>query len=424
MLHITATPTLKLRPRDAASSTTYETDSNGNLICSSQPTCPVCPEGQECYQQALTPTSCARYVCVDKESSSGLSVPVGGIVGGVIGGLFLVAALAAAYYLFVYRKKHPKLADDLPLSEFDAQGADLTGHLAGDSHLGEKMERPAALRAGLSNSVTKNHRLLAYESFMRPQARYTKRTAGGRPGANSAPNGGPGSIGSAGAPGSSVYNDNDMSKRNSVATTISTTNASNILPIAYIPGVTIRPTKNNTRSIYSYDTDLVFSDMNAIENASIVADRANANQKSTMTAIRAQPKLVNVARIDEDDEDEDDDVESHRDIDDLDDTDAWDDHIAKDLSVGTALYTVNTLSVNGQPTSEGESDPDSDVDSDIVEIGRATSTRRPREVLVDVNNSGNLINLDQDQHLDHDHDQDQDQDQESGSFILDISGPR
>lgn len=414
----TGTPT-ELRPRaDATSSESYSTDSNGNLICPTDPaTCPVCPDDQECYQQARTSTSCAKYICVPKTNLSKGSVPVGGIVGGVLGGVVVILALLFAYYKFVYRKKHPRLTDDLAMSEMDADGSFLVAG-GDDSHLGEKSDRPQARRAGLSNSVNKNHRLLAYESFMRPQTRYTKRPGGSSPGGS-----GPGSVAGSGGRGQvrggmANYANLELSKRNSIATTISTTNASNILPIAYIPGVTIRPTKNNTRSIYSYETDLIFSDMNAIENASIVADRTGAHQKSTMTAIRAQPKLINVARIDEDDEDMgDEDLEDEEidledmNLDDLRDlnrepheeanNNTWD---IKDLSVGTVLYTVNTLSSNmhEQPDSEA----DSDVDSDIVEIGRATSTRQAREVLVD---HTDLINLERDDQL--------------GSFILDIGVP-
>ena len=160
------------------------------------------------------------------------------------------------------------------------------------------------------------------------------------------------------------------SNRNSVATSFS--NASNILPIAYIPGVTVRPTKNNTRSIYSYDTDSLFSDLNTIENASIIGDVVLANQNTataemynpspelsvrsenqqsqqrnytngpgTMTAIKAQPRLVNVDKIEEEDEDEEDSEE--------------------DYDEGRAIPE--------------ESEEDSDVDSDIGEITRATSLK-------------------------------------------------
>ncbi|KAL1581023.1 Opy2 domain-containing protein [Candida albicans] len=161
------------------------------------------------------------------------------------------------------------------------------------------------------------------------------------------------------------------SNRNSVATSFS--NASNILPIAYIPGVTVRPTKNNTRSIYSYDTDSLFSDLNTIENASIIGDVVLANQNTataemynpspessvrsenqqsqqrnytngpgTMTAIKAQPRLVNVDKIEEEDEEEEDSEE--------------------DYDEGRAIPE--------------ESEEDSDVDSDIGEITRATSLKR------------------------------------------------
>ncbi|EMG49816.1 hypothetical protein G210_5349 [Candida maltosa Xu316] len=197
------------------------------------------------------------------------------------------------------------------------------------------------------------------------------------------------------------------SNRNSVATSFS--NASNILPIAYIPGVTVRPTKNNTRSIYSYDTDSLFSDLNTIENASIIGDVILANQNTataemynhspdsqasgrsrnmqtqqevdqqqqqaqqqqqtsggTMTAIKAQPRLVNVDRIEEEEEDEsEDDLDDYGDI-------------------------------------VPEESEDSDVDSDIGQITRATSVKKKdgqqlppsqlggsREILMDVGSSGN-----------------------------------
>lgn len=320
-------------------------------------------------------------------------------MGGVVGGIVVLAALAFVYYKFVYRKKHPRVSE-VAMDEMDADATFLATN-GDDSPLGEKLDRPQALRTGLANSVTKNRRLLAYESFMRPQARYTK-----RPSVASSTEGSGTSTGDVRGHlrgGMASYANADISKRNSVATTISTTNASNILPIAYIPGVTIRPSKNNTRSIYSYETDLIFSDMNAIENASIVAERG-ANQKSTMTAIRAQPKLVKVGRIDEDDELDDDGVDDTNvtGVDDVANS-TWD---AKDLSVGTALYTVNTLSTNVHGGDDSE--PDSDVDSDIVEIGRATSTRQARRVVGGGDSSGADVDRG---------------DQELGSIVLDIEGP-
>lgn len=159
------------------------------------------------------------------------------------------------------------------------------------------------------------------------------------------------------------------SHRSSVATSIS--NASNILPIAYIPGVTVRPTKNNTRSLYSYDSESLFSDLNTIENASIVGESignhgqaasaapngANGNGVSvntspaTMTAIKAQPKLVNVDKIEEEEEEEDFNEE---------DEDSFD-----------------IIPHHGFDTKTSRDDTDdSDVDSDIGQITRATSVKR------------------------------------------------
>lgn len=356
-----STPTRTLRPRDDVAS--ISTNSAGCVICPTDAqTCPTCGPGEECNQIAATCELCAKYVCVASSSKSGSKSNIGGIVGGVVGGLAVLALVGwVVYYKFI-RKKHPRI-DDLAMSDLevdpDDSGTKYDLSLARITILSGEKIRPPAQRGDLSSSVTKNHRLLAYDSFMRPQTRYTgqpRKTSGARSNTRAVP-----------------YSEG-LSKRNSVATTISTTNALNILPIAYIPGVTVRPTKNNTRSIYSYETELVFSDINGIENA-LIADRAQP--KLTMTAIRAQPKLVNVARIDEDDEDDEHWAEAQKN---------------ESVEIGTHNFLNATL----------ESD-DSDVDSDIGEINRATSTRRPERG--DTEPPG-LIDLER-------HD--------SGSFILDIA---
>ncbi|EGW30925.1 uncharacterized protein SPAPADRAFT_62839, partial [Spathaspora passalidarum NRRL Y-27907] len=222
-----------------------------------------------------------------------------------------------------------------------------------------------------------------------------------------------------------IYLDLASSNRNSIATTISSTNASNILPIAYIPGVTVRPTKNNTRSIYSYETDSIFSDLNTIENASIIGDVIHANQTiipeqqpatsitqpGTMTAIKAQPRLVNVDRIEEKDEDV---------------TDEEDNNSIQEE--GTENFNIsNKFRIVEDPT---EDEGDSDVDSDIIEINRATSVKtqkRPslvnvkpytseNEILIDLatNHPAPSIPL---QYLD---DDGKDAESTIGSFVLDV----
>lgn len=337
------TPTWKeLRPRaDTSSSSAASTDSLGNLICPTDISCPLCPAGQVCNQRSRTATQCAEYVCVG--TTSGSSVSVGGLVGGVIGGVAVLTAVAILLYFRFVRKKRKRAAQDLALGEIDTSGAGFEELLRD-----EKQERPKLVSAGLSSLATANHRLLAYDSFMRPQARYARTGSSGSSGsaprrttpltaASAASAGATGAPSAGGAATAAPDSNYAASKRASIATTISTTNALNILPVAYIPGVTIRPSKNNTRLIYSYESDLIFSDFNAIDNALIVADRNAAAAKGTMTAIRAQPRLVNVVPINEDDE---------------------------------------TEAENTHQASDGESDPDSDVDSDIGEIHRATSTRR------------------------------------------------
>lgn len=329
------TPTWEeLRPRaDTTSASAAATDSLGSLVCSTAASCPLCPPGQECYQRARTATQCQEYVCVG--TTSGSKVSVGGVVGGVIGGVAVLAAVGFLLYHQFVRKKRKRAAQDLALGELDTAAAPFDDLLRD-----EKAERPKLVSTGLSSPATKNHRLLAYDSFMRPQARYARTSSSGSVPRRTAPAGPSGASSAAGgvsdASATGVAPEANYSmadKRASIATTISTTNALNILPVAYIPGVTIRPSKNNTRLIYSYESDLIFSDFNTIDNALIVADRNGAAAKGTMTAIRAQPRLVNVVAINEDDEVEE--VSAHSD-----------------------------------------SDADSDVDSDIGEIHRATSTRR------------------------------------------------
>lgn len=323
------TPTRTLRPRDEAASLTasYATGSDGCAICTAISSCPTCPLGQECNLKGRTCSTCPEYVCVAVADSLGSTTPIGGIVGGVVGGVVVLAAVLVLYYFLVYRKKHPQLPENGELG--DSYTLDRFGE-AGSS---EKADRPLLARTHLSLLVVKNRRMLSYDSFMRPP----------RPRAQKEPRKGP-------------YMDNNAEKRQSVATTISITNASNILPIAYIPGVTMRPTHNNSLSIYLYDLDSVLLGLTGIDNALIVQDRPNAPVKGTMTAIRAQPKLVNVDRIEE--EDEDDHASEH-------DDDASHSHWGDpDSPFGDNSRVPDS--------SSDDAELDSDVDSDIGEIHRAT----------------------------------------------------
>jgi hypothetical protein len=321
--------------RAAAASASLSTDAQGNVVCptSNVETCATfkCGKGEVCLQQAQTATTCARLYCAPNDELVLQLKPIGGIVGGTVGGVVALAALAAVLYWFVWRPRHAvELADeDIVMSGIGGDDAISNMESMDEEQAAGDGPVAAAGDAAAPEKRPPNKRLSTYESFTRPQARYQKKVQNRSINPQQRQRQMQQQRQQQAA--RSVYLDPNNPHRNSMATTVSTTNASNILPIAYIPGVTVRPTKNNTRSIYLYETELVFLDLNTIENASIVGARAQEPlpRDATMTAIKAQPRLVNVERIEEE-EDE-----------------------------------------------EGGGDSDSDVDSDIGEIVRATSVRKP-----------------------------------------------
>lgn len=380
-------------------SATFSTDANGCVVCPSlTPKGPLCGKGQEQLLRTQTCHQCPEYYC-SKVSGSGGTKNIGGIVGGVVGGVVVLFIAGLIYYFMFWRKKHPSLGqdeeEDIIMSDLEMEGEDKAS-FSNDSNVNNDDEnngnnvlnvtkegatqlRPPNRRAN-SNP---NRRLSSYESFTRPQIKVNNRSGRGRRvGQRQVRNMKTGET----QANTQFLPYNNPSYRNSVATTISTTNASNILPVAYIPGVTVRPTKNNTKSIYSYETDSIFSDLNTIENASIIGDIMKANYSdnntagnnntgsNTMTAIKAQPRLVNIDRIDEEDEDDSEltDSESHR------------YNVSHDNSLKSSNTNINSTTLSNL-TSTIEEESDSDVDSDIGEIQRATSitrnTNQVREVV-------------------------------------------
>lgn len=329
-MDLSATPA-----RAAAASASLSTDAQGNVVCptSNVETCATfkCGKDEVCLQQAPTATTCARLYCAPNEELPLQLKPIGSIVGGTVGGVVALAALAAALYWFVWRPRHAvELADeDIVMSGIGGDDAISNMESMDEEQAAGDGPVAAAGDAAAPEKRPANKRLSTYESFTRPQARYSKKVQNRSINPQQRQRQMQQQRQQQAA--RSVYLDPNNPHRNSMATTVST-NASNILPIAYIPGVTVRPTKNNTRSIYLYETELVFLDLNTIENASIVGARAQEHlpRDATMTAIKAQPRLVNVERIDEEEDEE-----------------------------------------------GGGGDSDSDVDSDIGEIVRATSVRKP-----------------------------------------------
>lgn len=387
-----------LRPRASETSQSYPTNADGCLDCPNTiDPCPTCEKGMVCHQISRTCNQCPKNICVKNTSPTTPSGKIGGIVGGVVGGVVVILIILAIYlyYKCVYVKKRQEYEDEMPMDEYkiDPDESDVSPSQRETLSSGEA-ERPQARRTDLSNSVLRNKRLSTYDSFMRPQARYARPTARG------GVRGGRGGRGMRGRMRAGSHT--NLSKRNSIATTISTTNASNILPVAYIPGVTVRPTKNNTKSIYSYETDLIFSDIHGIDNASIVAaERQNQqNNKGTMTAIRAQPKLINIARIEEGDEDEPQEEGDSSFRNDM----TWDiqssgtrvppSQIGEELEGEGRLSPFEDANEIAEEN-ENPSEPDLDVDSDIGEINQAKggkipqaqNSETPHEILIDLENA-------------------------------------
>ncbi|CAK7892476.1 hypothetical protein CAAN1_08S05732 [[Candida] anglica] len=403
-----------------------ETSADCQTNCDNVPTCASikCKSNQQCQQQTRTGCVCQSYYCVDV-SGPATGTNVGGIVGGVVGGVGLLIIAGVVYFLLVYRRKHPvQEDDDIEMGSTGSQYVDNDNDSSYvisniDSHIGDPNSSPlpgASSGAGSIRGTGRalapperrpaNRRLSTYESFTRPTARHAPKKVQNR------------SINNQQRLQQQrqqermqqqlqqhPYLDPNTSNRNSVATSISTTNASNILPIAYIPGVTVRPTINNTRSIYSYETESVFSDLNTIENASIIGAKHHhidgASQKdSTMTAIKAQPRLVNVGKIEEEeeeedyDDDDDDEVHGVHGVEEVSDR-MNDSDITRIENSGAGVAKNHHMSLMDGTTDESE---DSDIDSDIGEIVRATSLRRSEangahQQTQDEGNSETLLNL-------------------------------
>ncbi|CAN3375369.1 hypothetical protein DIURU_002432 [Diutina rugosa] len=320
----------------------------------------ACPDGQTCTMTTLTCDSCPQIQCSTDELTSlgSHKTPVGGIVGGVVGGVVFLAVIGVVGWLiYRYRKKHPVQFDD---DEKDDDSDYCISNI--DSHNGDGIASSNEIVVNSEKSssrMTRSKRISSYESFTKPTYPGAKRSQAAQARRERQKQ----IVRQANAQLNPAYNDVAPSTyRNSMATTDSTSNASNILPIAYIPGVTVRPTKNNTRSIYSSESESIFSDLNTIENASIIGDVVRANNTAnpamltqtgdaTMTAIKAQPRLVNVEKIEEEEESEE------------------EDYIPQDLADESAVVAHS---------STVEEDSDSDIDSDIGEITRAASFRRPK----------------------------------------------
>lgn len=366
-----------------------ETDSVGCIICpNTSAKCPPCSEGQECEQKAQTCDRCAEYVCVPSTTRS--TLPIGGIVGGVVGGVLLIAIASGLYWYYrnIYLKNKNVSNDD----DIMMQGKDLESVYSNKEYLdspvtSEKFSSLGTSPVTRAPNSRQNKRVSSYDSFTKPKKSYPTKNKTPKELAAIQRRERQKNIALEANRNLNIQGFVEpANSRHSIATTVSTSNASNILPIAYIPGVTVRPTKNNTRSVFSMDSESVFSDLNTIENASIISE-SNENNENIGIAIRAQPRMLNVEKIEEEEEVEDYTEEDF-------------DQTPKD----------QMLIINHEDVTD-----DSDVDSDMENITRATSFRRTKKS--DSNSDSHPIDLEIPLNLD---DRDNNTITSAGSFVLDV----
>lgn len=228
--------------------------------CGTPPPCPQCASDEYCLQTEQTCSQCSTTRCVKKSGSSSLNGShsgggngkvVGGIVGGVVGGVVLLAALLLFFLYHRYWKKALRERAEAKASFMDDNELDDADDFTSESDEEDRSYHPHAVDR---------------EMFA----------------AKPPP---------------------DHSDRHSTVTV--QTRASNLLPIAYIPGVTsggmfrgLNTSHLNTAGDMRSHITLGSSILGGIEDEEEPADHSknetNRSQDNLTTAIRARPKLVQI----------------------------------------------------------------------------------------------------------------------------------
>lgn len=236
-------------------------DSYGCVICPSTPPCPSCGVNEQCSMSTQTCNKCPTTFCetiVDEIPSKNAlsSAQVGGIAGG-ISGLFFIVVVAGLFFLFKRYKKRMDVDYELGIGE-EMKGLGQFGTNFDDND--PKQSRGYNSRNGQSKRLSQSSLSTMTNSVL--------------------------------------------------------TKASNVLNIAYVPGVTSRPTKppsfmsrrsRKPGSIYSKTNSMIsketyFSDL---ENASINVGKV-ATKGGNLTSIN-----VNHDEYDFDNEEDDDYYEEY-----------------------------------------------------------------------------------------------------------------
>lgn len=217
------------------------------VVCLEVPACPECPDGEICQLTTQSCTECPKTYCQkiavanpssnqqQQGNSNSGSSNTGAIAGGVVGGLAAIAVIIFLAWWFYVRPKRSK-------ARLESKAMAVAQDPPEDGTDYEKNLAVAAAQEGDGMNV----------------------------------------VGSPGYDGT-----NSMSQRS--ISTSSFTRSSNVIPIAYIPGVTTRPVNQQTNTVY---------DASGVDRSSI----ATANYRGStavissamMTAIHARPNLVDI----------------------------------------------------------------------------------------------------------------------------------
>ncbi|GMM38765.1 Opy2 protein [Saccharomycopsis crataegensis] len=236
-----------------------------------------CKVGQTCKMTIRTCTNCAYYKCISASKN------VGGIVGGIIGGTVFLALIVA--YIVWNHKKQKRSNRFLKL---EAQDKELMEVIEGGEYKDNNGIKMDTLDRKFRDNMETPPQFSKSpgESYFGDKSPRFSRKSGRR---------------------ASNYR-NSTNTFTSLATS-ALSRASNIIPIAYVPGVKVRSTSTlmNNRSIVD-DVQSLDSRVNTTIGTPL----------STTTAVRAVPKLVDVgkkASVKKDDviyEDEDEDYADDR----------------------------------------------------------------------------------------------------------------
>lgn len=229
------------------------------VVCTDIPTCPVCAADEVCQLTTQSCDSCPKTYCQKLSAMSGSASnshsstsgsATGAIIGGVLGGLFAIVVAILLLWWFYIRPRRNKirlLSNLSPDSGYEKPGTS-DPFFASDVH-------PSQYLDAYTPEMGQNH-----SGFADPSAS-DNTTA-------------------------SPYNNRNTTY--SVSTT-SLTRSSNVIPIAYIPGVT---TRSNMDSSSDATNNSVYG-RSSIASTDYRGSTAVITA-ATMTAIQARPNLVDI----------------------------------------------------------------------------------------------------------------------------------